>query len=413
MGDVLTEHLLTKRQTLEMKIQGLKTVAFEQKRDLNEADRTSLETWIGELKDVDAQLDLTTRDVLMDAAIRDRIAQVNPDVAGVQNSYRSAGELLWDVLHQSDRDAAARYANVSRRAAQHMGTDAALTVPVAGGFGGLSVVPVTGPVIDVAPAGRPFLNAIGVQPTPSAFAFMRPRIVDPNLDTGVAPQALQKSELASQKFDIVADTLQLTTVGGYLNVSQQLLSFIPSSLDVIIAQLNKRLARATEKAALTELALSTSTVPLAADADASAILQAIYDASALVYEQTGELATWIALGPQGYARLGGLTDLAGRPLFPYLGATNALGTSSASAFPTTVAGLSVIVTPGITDDTFWVGNSLALEAYEYRYPVLEAVEPSLLGRQVAVASSIVFYRPTTDETTGSGNGAVHIAPAAP
>ena len=81
-----------------------------------------------------------------------------------------------------------------------------------------------------------------------------------------------------------------------------------------------------------------------------------------------------------------------------------------------VAGLQPIVTPGITDNTFWVGNGSALEAYEYTYPLLEAVEPSVLGRQVAVASSIVFYRPTTDEspdggvTPASGNGAVHIAP---
>ena len=70
---------------------------------------------------------------------------------------------------------------------------------------------------------------------------------------------------------------------------------------------------------------STGSVPLAADADAAAIIQAIYDAAAEYFGVTGELPSWIAMGPLGWARLGGLTDAAGRPLFPTLGASNAPG----------------------------------------------------------------------------------------
>ena len=57
----------------------------------------------------------------------------------------------------------------------------------------------------------------------------------------------------------------------------------------------------------------------------------------------------------------------------------------------------------IPNGDFFVGNELGIEAYEYRYPTLEAIEPSLLGRQIAVASSIVFYRPTTTEAVGGGS----------
>jgi hypothetical protein len=48
--------------------------------------------------------------------------------------------------------------------------------------------------------------------------------------------------------------------------------------------------------------------------------------------------------------------------------------------------------------------------------VLTAVEPSLLGQQIAVAASLVIHRPTTLEspdggvTPGQGNGVVKIAP---
>jgi hypothetical protein len=59
-----------------------------------------------------------------------------------------------------------------------------------------------------------------------------------------------------------------------------------------------------------------------------------------------------------------------------------------------VAGLSPIVTPSITDDSFYVGGPDGVEGYMYRHPILDAVEPSVLGRQVAVAASIAAYRPT-------------------
>ena len=142
---------------------------------------------------------------------------------------------------------------------------------------------------------------------------------------------------------------------------------------------------------------------LAADADSAAVLKAIYDASAMVWTTTGQLAQWIVMGPLGWARLGSAVDLAGRPLFPTLGAANAIGTARADQPIASVAGLRAVVTPSIADTDMWVGNSLCEEGYVYRFPVLEAVEPSVLGRQVAVAAAIAGYRPFP-------NGAVLIAP---
>jgi hypothetical protein len=416
-ADAITQRYLRERETIVSRIEGVKATSIEQKRDLSEQDMKALADWQGRIKELDSLIDLVSFDVEMNTDVAHRIAAVSAEMDNQPVTYRSAGELLWDVLHYGENESRRRYEKFTSRAAQHMGTSAASTVPVAGGLGALVVSQVYGPVIDVVPTGRPFLTLLGVTPAPSSLAFMRPRIVDPDIDTGVGVQTLEKAELASKKFDIATDPLTLQTVGGYLNVSQQLISLVASSLDIIVGQLNKRLARATERAALAELAKSTAKIPLAADADAATVLQAIYDASALVYANTGELATWLAMGPDGWARLGGLTDLAGRPLFPYLGATNAAGTANATTFEMTgPAGLRTTVTPAITDDTYWVGNSNALEAYEYRYPLLEAVEPSLLGRQVAVASSMVFYRPTTAEAgpgnvpPAEANGAVHIAP---
>lgn len=415
MGDVMTKRLLDERTQTETLIAGIETVAVEQKRDLTEADLKSLETYRARLGTIDLQLEQTTQNIALAQSVADRVAAVSGEAVN-GHAYRSAGELLWDVLHQNDRDARSRFQAVQQRAAQHMGTTAAATVATAGGFGGLIVSPVTGPVINLLPKGRPWLSLIGANPAPDAFSFMRPRLVDPNFATGAAPQAKEKQELVSQAFNIAADPLQLTTVGGYLNVSQQALSFVAGALDIVVSQLLARVAAQSEAALVAEVAKTTAKITLAAVAPADDVRQAIFDASALVFQNTGALAEWIAMGPQGWARLGGLTDLALRPLFPMDTPVNAMGTANPGTFTIAGLGLTAVVTPAITDGTFYVGNSYGIEAYEYTYPTLEAVEPSLLGRQVAVATSNVFYRPTTKEAgaggtpPAEGNGVVKIAP---
>jgi hypothetical protein len=201
---------------------------------------------------------------------------------------------------------------------------------------------------------------------------------------------------------VKADNVDLTTLGNYLNVSIQLESFIAGSLDIIVSQLNKRLSRGLEHAAVAELAKATKQVTLAADATASAVLTAIYEAAAAVFTATQALPTWLAMGPLGWARMGGVSDLAGRPLFPSIAPTNAPGTSTATSFDGTVAGLRTVITPGIDDTTMYMGNGAGIEAAVYRFPMLQAIEPSVMGRQIAVAASYGFYRPPTTEADISG-----------
>jgi hypothetical protein len=416
MGDVMTDRLLHERSAVEGKVRSLEQIAVDETRDLRPEELESIRTYSARLKDIDSQLDVVTQRITLDQDIQDRIALVSNGSAPVgQHQYRSAGELLWDAIRPQDHDARQRYQGVLKRAAQHMGTKAEETVAVAGGFGGLTVSGAQGPVINLLPKGRPWLTAIGVRQAPQAFSFMRPRLVDPDYLTAAQPQALQKQELASKKFDIAADTLKLTTIGNYLNLSLQAEQFVSGSLDITINQLLQRVAVAEEQALAAEVGKTTALVPLAADADAAAMRAAIYDAAALVYTNTGALPEWIAMGPQGWARLGSLVDLAQRPLFPFTNPVNAMGTSSPGQFQIAGLGLTGIVTPGITDGSYYVGNELGVEAYEHRYPVLQAVEPSLLGRQIAVAASLVIYRPTTTEATevdeALGDGVVKIAPA--
>jgi HK97 family phage major capsid protein len=421
----LVENYIGERDRLLNTVNVLKNAALDRNEDPSAQDLELMTNSYARIDRLDAMIEVLGQDKAMDDDTRHKLLAPTPSPEPGGIKYRSGGEMVWDCLHaqfgsahdHEDQEARRRWDHVMKRAAQHMGTTAEATTPVAGGFGALYVAPVVGPVIDLAPQGQPFLSAIGRQPAPNSMTFSRPRIVDPNFKTGAAVQALEKAELVSQKFDVKVDNLSLSTVGGYLNVSQQLMSLHPTAWNIIVGQLQRRTAYAGEAAAIAELSQTTAHVPLAAGADSATTLTALFDAAALVYQNTNQLPTWIAYGPLGWAQLGSLTDAAGRPLFPFLGAANAMGSASLGDFNLGPLGLQQIVTHGISTTDIFMGNSLAFEAYVYSYPLLEAVEPSLLGRQVAVAESMAFYRPTTKEEVTGGtpapaeqNGAVRIGP---
>lgn len=425
--DVLTERLVTERDDLLARAQGVKRTAAEQGRDLAEAERNNLLAYRGRIGEIDAQLELTTADLVLDDTIAQNLARFGGGRlirGGNPWEGATAGAVLWDWLHRGHDQSAADRVNgyqrhVNSRAAEHMGTSAANTVPVAGGFGGLLVSATQGPIIDLAWQGMPFVTALGYTDLATANTFMRPRLVDPNLDAA-GPQAggKEKAELPSKHFDVLADPITLAGVGNYLNLSVQAETMVAGALDLVIAQLGRRTTRGIEKTAVAKLTATTAQIPLAADADAAAILAAIGEAVALVWEGTGQGPTWIAYGPQGAGRLIGVTDLAGRPLFPFIGASNAPGTADAStaAGVSSVSGLRPVLTPAITDGSFYVGNGVGLEVYVHRLPLLQAIEPSILGRQIAVAALVGTYQPPTAEA-GPGNvppaeyeGIVKLAP---
>lgn len=424
MANALLERAVQEREDCLSRIETISQAAFDANRDLNADDEDTIKRARERVEFLDRQIDSLSFDTqLSDRAQAALRSNGMGGRSAAPTQYRSAGDALSTALAaaKGDRDARTRWDVELNRAAQHMGADAANTVPVAGGLGALVVKPVVGPVIDPTPKGRPFLNALGVQTLTTPLGFHRPRIVDENGAEAPAPQAQEKGELISRKFDVKLDSIDSETIGQYINISLQLLSLPIDGLNMILDRFERRRERMMERRAILEVLETTSTVELAAapadpaDDDAGAIYDAVWDAALQVYLKTGELPAGIAMGAHGWARLGRLRDKAGRPLFPALGtgSVNAMGSMSADSLTATgPAGLPSVVTPGITDGTFVVYNASGLEVYEYAYPMLESVEAAVLGKQVAVASEVAFYRPSTDPTqadrTTAGNGAVKI-----
>jgi len=416
MPNALLDHYSGQRADLERQIQAITDLAFQREdKQLSDQDREGLSVLQGKLDRVTADIEAVSKRSDLSQSARDALRANDIRASESGHAYRSVGQVLWDIMHRSD-DAHAgqrwdqfRMANpegaTMQRAAQHMGTTAEATTPTAGGFGSLFVSPVRGPVIDFGWTGTPFLNLLSPQEIQTPGPFLRPRIIDPDRYTAAGPQAggLQKGELPSKKWDYANELVTPETVGNYINLSLQAQTWVPNALDMVVSTLRTRTEVAAEKAAIDRASQTTKTVALASDS-AEDVQKGVWEAMAAVFTATGQPASWLALGPNGAAFLGGIVDLAGRPLFPVLGPNNALGSADAGRVIAPF-GLSVAVTPGIADDTFYLGNGAGLEAYIYRYPVLDALEPSVVGRQLAVAIDLAFYAPPTVEAGPGGTPA--------
>jgi hypothetical protein len=407
--DSLVKRLTDERDTKVTLIGTLADRAEDEGRDLYPTDLETIKSARSRILELDSQIDAISADLEMAESVRTRVRALDPAVVGRDFTYRTAGDYLWDAFHLTDNpDAAARWSKYHKRAAEHMGLDKANTIPVAGGFNGLVVPSVAGAVLDPSPTGRPLLTALGVRPAPG-MQFSRPRVVDPNLATGVGAIGQEKSELPSKAWDIVNEPVTLSRVGGYINISELLIEMLAGSLDMIVRQMNHRLEYYCEHAVVTELDKTTEIIPLTAAATGAEVTAAIGQASATVFANTGSLPTYLAMGPTAYGRLVGMSDLAGRPLFSAVNPVNALGSGDANTFITSLAGMSAVVSYAITDSDMFVGNAFGLEVYERKLPILQAVEPSVFGRQLSVQTALGFYAPiTTEGATPARDGVVHI-----
>jgi len=385
-------------------IEDLGNTAASENRDLSTNELEIITRAKDRVGDIDGQLTVLARESTLDEAAQNRLAQLaGATIGGTAGAveYRSAGAYLADYLTTIIGEDASKKAAAEDRIRRYVRAAAHITT---GNFTGVFPEPIVGPLINLINSSRPLVGALGTIPIPGGPSFRRPRLNDPNIATGVGTQTNQKDELVSQPFTLSSDNVDLSTLGGYVNVARQVLDWGTASMDVIVNQLAARYSYATERAAISAMSASTSHVTLAAGADAETTIAAIYEAAGMVFTQTGALPTHMAAGPLGWARLGSLSSSTGTPTFPFLNPVNASGGGmSVTSFAGNPVGLNLVVTPGITDDTFWVLNGLGLEIYEQVVGQLSVVEPSVLGIQVAYAGYVGYYRPAP-------NGAVHVGP---
>lgn len=297
--------------------------------------------------------------------------------AGAGAAYRSVGAFLVDhvrsgdpLVDANDRAAAAERVAQARAVAHQTTPDTP----------GLLPEPVVGPLINLMDASRPFITSIGAKDMGNVPGkkFSRPRITQHVL---VGKQAAEKTQLPSQK--MIIDSLEFLkeTYGGVVNISRQDIDWTsPSAWDALITDLADVYALETEKAAATAFATSVTQTEAAATDDLKGYATAMYLGAATAYGGAKRLPNRVWVSLDMWAQVGAVVDVLGRLTFS---ANGQGGNTSLQDFRGDMLDVPRIVVPSFPDGTMIIGNSTLVEFYEQRIGLLSAVEPALLGVEVA------------------------------
>jgi hypothetical protein len=338
-------------------------VAFERKRGLSADVQSSIASFYG-ARSTDAP-----------RGERSGEQSLAPNAA---LTYGSVGAWMADYVRSRDpradrADASAAQARLVRAVATQTTADTPGILPV----------PIVGDVLSTLDAARPFIDSFGAKPLPngSGASFRRPKITQ---HTTADVQTVEKTAVASQKLVIGQLNFDRKTIAGAVNISRQDIDWTsPSAWDIVVGDLTDVYGlRAESWAAGIFLPLVVQATGAVATDDLAGWTAALYEAAALVYGDPptsgiGRLPNKIWCSIDMWGKLGAMVDQA-RLIF-----TESAGTSSPDSFTGSMLNLPRIVVPSFPAGTVVVGNSMGFEFYEERIGLLSAVEPSILGVEVA------------------------------
>lgn len=236
--------------------------------------------------------------------------------------------------------------------------------------------------------------------------FYRPRVtqhtqVGVQVTSGGVDQsptgAGEKTELASRAYTTERVTVEVNTVGGVVDVARQLIDFSNvDAIQAIVSDLQIEADIQSESAAATLLNTvgdaNLATTTITGTVDGAEFTAAVYNAATKVFTAVGMLPTHLAMSIDQWAILGGLTDADGRPIFPFMSPSNATGQSSASSFNNgPVAGLIPVVSSGLPAKSIIAYYAPAFEHWRQEIGTLQAVEPRLLGVEVAYGRYTAWF----------------------
>ena len=119
MSHPTIDRLSNELEKVSIRAKTILDVAERDQRDLSEDELGELEDLKQTKGSLERQISIAADNWTVTEEVADRLRTVGRSVDR-DFKYRSAGELLWDVLHQTDPDAKRRYSEVHKRAAEHM-----------------------------------------------------------------------------------------------------------------------------------------------------------------------------------------------------------------------------------------------------------------------------------------------------
>lgn len=362
-------------------------------RDLVEAERTNLETARARIAELDAQLKpLAEFEALREASIalpagrRGREEPRSLAATAQQTEYASVGHYLADYVsslsgihgHSPDPAAVARIQAV--REAQTAANQTTGETP------GLLPTPIVGQVLSLIDARRPLVTSLGSRNMNGipGLTFNRPKVTQhtkagPQGTAGKSP-ADEKKDLPTQALKVVPVPFTKVTYGGYVNVSRQDIDWTdPGAWSILTNDLTVVYGLATEAAVATAFAAGVTQTQEKAGDTLQDWATALYLAAAKVYAGSKQLPNMLWVSVDQWANIGAIVDQA-RIIFPP-GA--GVGTSELSSFAGNMFAIPRIVVPSLPAGTAVLGVSDLYEVYEERIGLLQAIEPKVLGVEVA------------------------------
>jgi HK97 family phage major capsid protein len=405
-SDAMISRLQNELEERNTHAQGIIRAAQDDERDLNDAEKKTLGGLRERMVEIRSQLDELDSTAELAVQTANRMRELDTAIrtarSGGSNEveYRSAGQFICDQwsAHLGDRSAQERLEVYNRVAAHQKTSDNTGIIPI----------PAIGEVINFIDASRPMVNAIGPREMPSQNWF-RPLITQQptvGLQGTAGAAADEKAELVSQKMTITKLTGTAVTYGGYVNVSRQDIDFSsPQIMDIIIEGLANAYALQTETATGTALDASAATnIGYGATPTAATLSAAIWSAAATVYGAVkGQGRLVLAVAADRLAAFG--------PLFPPYNVQNGqsaglLAGNFGSGPVGNVTGVELIMSPGLASGKSFLFSTAAVDVFEQRVGSLQAVEPSVLGIQVAYAG---YFTPVLIPAGGvTTNGVIEL-----
>lgn len=385
-GDEYIQRLDRELEQKESLVRGIYQRANAAGRDLNDEEGEMVVEARGRMEKIQSELDQAqevnriayetrSKGRAVDQAIA--IMKGKPDASQIE--YRSVGAYMLDMWNsaQGSRDATDRL-EVYGRAADHQRTGDSI---------GVIPDPIVGPVIDFIDAARPLVSSIGTMPLNNA-TFYRPIVTQ---HTAVALQgaaggpADEKSELVSQKMKIERKVVNAKTLGGYVNVSRQAIDFSsPSALDLVVNGLGQQYSIETEALVAGTLGgVATPAIGYGATPTADTVASAVWQAAGAAYNAVkGMGRLMIAIAPDVLGTFG--------PLFAPVNPRDSQSPGfEAGRFAQgqmgTISGIPVVMSAGLVPGEAFLFSTAAIECFEQRVGMLQVVEPSVFGLQVAYA----------------------------
>jgi uncharacterized protein len=251
---------------------------------------------------------------------------------------------------------------------------------------GVLPTPIVGAIYTNYIGNRPVVDAFGARSMPtSGKTFERPSI---STHTSMGVQAAELDTLTAGEFQVAANTVTKSTVGGYVNVSEQVMDFSePEIIGAMLNDMGRIYANKSDDIAADALVAGATTTANFTDAnidDPTEWVSWMYDVSSVILSASnGNLPTHLFLSPDIWAALGKLEDSQGRPLFPTVGPANSFGQMQPGSVGGTAFGLQVVVDRNFAADTMILGDTIGFECWEQQKGVISVDNPSTLSRTIA------------------------------